>query len=146
MIQEILKIADIHASRIQMALYQLSKRLPFSGVKVQNFTDQDILLTELLVNRFAKLQDLLGAKIFPLFLIKVGENIDTLTMIDKLNLLEKLGIIESKDLWMDMRKARNAASHEYPDEYALMAEYLNNIVVFTSKLLEILKKIREKII
>lgn len=141
MMQEILKIADIHANRIKMALEELCDRLPFSAEKVENFTNQDILLTELLVNRFAKLQDLMGAKIFPLFLTKVGENIDGLTMIDKLNLLERLNIIESVELWIDMRKARNSASHEYPDEFVLIAEHLNDVVFFVPKLLEILEKI-----
>lgn len=121
MIHELIKIADIHANRVQMAMDKLSNVIPFDAEIVKNFSENDLLLTDLLVYRFGKLQDILGTKLIPAFLIRTGENVESLTMIDKINLLEKLGIIESADLWTDMRRARNHASHEYPNELALTA-------------------------
>lgn len=142
---ELLKIADIHRDRIKMAIDKLSTNLPFTSSKVQSLSEQEILLTELIVSRFGKLQDLLGNKIFNSYLILHDENIDKLTMLDKLHKLEKFDIIENSDLWREMRIIRNNATHEYPDNPELAATSLNQLIEYTPKLLEILEKIRSKL-
>jgi hypothetical protein len=139
---EILKIAEIHADRIHMALNDLHHQCPFDQEKIRERSKQDLLLTELLVNRFGKLQDLLGKKIIDEFLILKGEFIDDLTMLDKIHQLERWNIIEDTEVWKAMRDARNHATHEYPDHPELTAEHLNTIIALAPKLLEILNKIK----
>lgn len=143
---EFLKIADIHEQRIKMAIDKLSANLPFTSAKMHTLSEQEILLTELIVSRFGKLQDLLGNKIFDGYLMLNEENVDKLTMLDKLHKLEKFDIIENSDLWKEMRQVRNNATHEYPDNPELAATSLNKLIELAPKLLEILEKIRSKIL
>lgn len=145
-IDEMLKIADIHANRINMALNKLSATLPFTAEKVQSFTEQELLWTDLLVNRFAKLQDFLGIKLINYFLTYVGEFIDGLTMIDKINVLERLHIIKDAKTWQHMRTVGNHVSHEYPDNPELKATYLNDLVRLSPELLQILINIKNKLL
>lgn len=144
-LNEMIKVADIHAQRMHIALGKLAGLVPFDAEKVRVFTEQDILLTDLLVNRFGKLQDFLGTKLIHAFLLSVGEVIDHLTMIDKINLLERLRIIDTADLWKEMRKARNHATHEYPDDPHLTAESLNHIMLLSPHLLNILENLKRAI-
>lgn len=144
-LHEIIKIADIHANRIKMALNELQHHLPFEAIKISSFTERDLLLTDLLVNRFGKLHDLLGNKIIDEFLITYEEYADNLTMLDKIHKLERLEIIEDSELWKEMRRARNHAAHEYPDHPELTAEHLNQIIKLSPKLLAILDNIKNRI-
>ncbi len=116
--------------------------LPFDQTKIINLEKQNLLLIELLVSRVGQLQDLLGAKIIDAFLQEHAENIDGLTMLDKIHKLERLEIIDDAEIWKDMRQARNHAAHEYPDHPELTADYLNQLVMLTPKLLDILNRIK----
>lgn len=144
-ISEIIKIADIHQNRIQMAINGLQHYLPFTANKITTLAERELLLTELLVARFGKLQDLLGNKIINTFLVLQEEYSDNLTMLDKINKLERLGIIENAQDWKQMRSIRNHAAHEYPDNPELTAGYLNEIVKLTPKLLTILENLKIKL-
>lgn len=141
---EMIKIADIHAYRIKLALNELQTIVPFDQHKVIAFTTQQLLLIELLVSRFAKLQDFLGKKLINEFFALKEEMVDDLTMLDKINKLERLGIIESAELWKEMRDARNHIAHEYPDHPELTALYLNKIFYLAPKLLNFFDTIKKK--
>lgn len=145
-LNEIIKIADIHVKRINLALDKLRYCLPFDGSKVDTFSEQELLLTDLLVNRFGKLQDLIGQKIIDKLLILNEELIDNMTMLDKIHKLERLNIIENADLWKEIRQVRNQVAHEYPDHPELVAEYLNKIIQLAPKLINILSNIKARII
>lgn len=142
--QEMIKIADIHANRIKLALNELQAIVPFDQNKVRNFNTQQLLLIELLVSRFAKLQDFLGKKLINEFFTIKEEIIDDLTMLDKINKLERLGIIENVELWKEMRDARNHIAHEYPDHPELTALYLNKVFNLAPKLLKFFDAIKNK--
>jgi hypothetical protein len=142
---ELIKIADIHADRIFFAIDKLRSIFPISAENVQKFSEQELLLIELLTSRFAKLQDFIGAKCIDAFLDSKAEMIAQMTMIDKINKLELLGVIETADLWFKMREVRNHLSHEYPDNYEIIAEFLNQVFVLAPKLLELLHNIKKKI-
>lgn len=144
-VEEIIKVADIHADKIRSSFDQLKNIFPLNEDKASNIEDQDQLLIERLVNRFGKLQDLVGSKLINEFLVLKREYADKLSMIDKLNKLERLEIIESVGLWDDMRKVRNQIAHEYPDEPALMAKYLNQVYDLTPKLLDIYNNLKERL-
>lgn len=129
-----IEICNIHKERIQMAYELLNQKFPFTSDKIEHLNQLELGMSEMLINRFSKLQDTIGEKIFPNVLILLGEDIYQKTPIDRLNMLEKLGIIEDANEWQDYRTARNAATHEYPDNLNRMAENLNHIMTLSQKL------------
>ena len=142
-INEMIKIATIHVEKIQLALKNIEDSFPINGSKITDLSEKEMLFIELLINRFAKLQDYLGRTLINEFLKKTKDYEDQMTMIDKINKIEKLGIIESSELWDDMRKARNHIAHEYPDYPELSAMYLNQIFTMAPALIGVFEKIRE---
>lgn len=144
-LEEILKIAEIHRSRIEMSVNDLENIFPLDEKQINNLNKEQLLLLELLTSRFAKLQDLIGKKIIDEFLLSKGELIDKDTMIDKINKLERMEIIEDAQIWQRMRDVRNRISHEYPDHPELTAMYLNRLFDLTPQLLAILNRIKESL-
>lgn len=142
-LNEFLKIADIHVDRINFALRKLNKTFPLQENEIVDLDENDIPLFELLVSRFAKLQDFIGRKIIDEYLQTQGEYSEEHTMLDKLNLLEKFGIIESVQEWQKMREVRNHLTHEYPDHPELTAKYLNQLFELTPKLILIFERIKK---
>ncbi|MES2215349.1 MAG: hypothetical protein V4485_04990 [Pseudomonadota bacterium] len=144
-IQEVMKIATIHAGRIKDAMSDLQEIFPITQDKILRLNKEEFLLIELLTNRFAKLQDFMGAKVFDAFFRVVGEDADRMTLIDKVNKLEKLRIIENADIWSDFRELRNHLSHEYPDDPASTTKYLNEVYSLAPALLKCLDSIKERL-
>ncbi len=126
---------------MQYAITKLSPKFPLSGEQIEKLTNEEIETFELFTSRFAKLQDFMGAKLYPLFLKISEEDPETMTFIDQLNKLEKLGIIDSAEEWKLMRNSRNHLSHEYPDHPELMAINLNTAYALVPKLINYLTKI-----
>lgn len=137
----VLGTAQIHVVRLNFAMKKLKGKLPMTAEKVKTLKNNDILLWELLTNRFAKLQDLIGNKLFNLFLEASGENIENWTMIDKVNKLEKLEIIENSNFWTSLRLLRNHLAHEYPEHPEITAKYLNQTVTAVPELIRCLEKL-----
>ena len=145
-LSEIMKIADVHASRIEYSIKSLKNIFPVVPEHIENFSEKNFLLIELLINRFAKLQDFLGTKVIDIFLEASGElTTNSLTMIDKINKMEALGIIENSRIWFEMREIRNHLAHEYPEHPENTAKYLNLVFIMAPKLLDFYYKIKHKI-
>lgn len=142
-LNEFLKIADIHVDRINFALRKLNKTFPLQENEIVDIDENDIPLFELLVSRFAKLQDFIGRKIIDEYLQTQGEYAEEYTMLDKLNLLEKFGIIESVQEWQKMREVRNHLTHEYPDHPEFTLKYMNQLYDLTPKLILIFERIKK---
>ena len=146
---EILKreqeVCNVHADRIKKALVAIEEIAPLSVAKIQNMDTNELGATELLTGRFAKLQDAIGEKIFPLILTNIGEDIKGKSFIDRLNLLEKLGYVDNAGHWFDYRNARNAVSHEYPDSPDLMLKNLTEILSLAKELLSYWENLDQKI-
>lgn len=141
---EILEIADIHEKRIVTALKKLHQLFPIDASKLQVLDEDNLVWIDFLINRFGKLQDLIGSKLIDIFLDLYKEPSLQATMLEKLSKLERLGIL-SLDTWVKMRDARNHVSHEYPNEPSLTAFYLNQVVELTPQLLSLYHKLRQKI-
>ena len=124
----------IHASRIQQSLAEIHTILPLTAEKLTNMSTYELAITELLTGRFAKLQDAMGEKIFPLILLNLGEDIQGKSFIDRLHMLEKLGYMDNAQYWFVYRKARNAAAHEYPDNPEMMVKNLKDIIGLAEEL------------
>ncbi len=109
-------ICDIHANRLSMALKHMKRLSPLTLEKFETLKDEDFGFLELMSSRFAKLQDIIGRKVFPLLLEVLGKSEERDTFIDILNKLEKLEIIPERSFWDQFRKVRNEIAHEYPDD------------------------------
>lgn len=143
-IEDLINVADIHASRIKLAIEGSRKLFPLSKDKIEELLDTHLMCLELLTSRFAKLQDYIGNKLSTELLKLTGDYSETMTMIDKINSLERLGVIANSQDWQKMREVRNHISHEYPNEPALTAKYLNQTYELAFILLKILENIKQK--
>ncbi len=146
LLKQHLKIADIHVLRINSAIAKAGGFFPCDADDVSSLSYDAIASLELLTNRFAKLQDLIGHKIFPLVVsISMDEDVERKTFIDILHDLEKLEFIESRKFWDEMKKARNKVSHEYPDDPEATAKELNICYEAAQKLLLFYAEFKESI-
>lgn len=144
-IPEILEVADIHQQRILLAQEKIGSLFPFDAENVKKINEDALAWIDLWINRFGKLQDIIGSKLIDSFLALHQEPTASLTMIDKLNKLERLGVIKV-ELWSKMKDARNHVAHEYPNEPALTAFYLNEIAELTPELLKLYQTLKNKIL
>ena len=141
-ITEIIKTCDRHADRLNWAMVQLQPHIPFTEASLKNLNDIDIAILDQFSTRFGKLQDLMGAKLFPLVLDITKEPGDLKAFIDKLYRLEKIGAIDSAEDWLLLREARNNFSHDYPDDQGLQVALLNKAYDLAKQLLKILNDIK----
>ncbi|RMG32761.1 MAG: hypothetical protein D6720_12720 [Gammaproteobacteria bacterium] len=87
--------------------------------------DNDVDLSERVdafVARFGRLQDTVGDKLLPAWLLAHGEK--TRTFIDNLDRAERIGLIEDAQAWLDMRRLRNQMIHEYVEDPQVLASAL----------------------
>lgn len=141
---ELLKTSDVHCLRIIESLDNLKGIYPVNESVLNKLSKDQMLWIELLISRFSKLQDFLGAKLIDSFLDSLQEKTDGLAMLDKIHKLEKLGVIESSEDWREMRELRNHLSHEYPDHPEIMASFINDLFELTPKLLQLYDNIKSK--
>lgn len=135
---ETLKICQRHADRLQWSTQAVKKHLPFTVDSLERLPDIEVAILDQFTMRFSKLQDVMGAKLFPAVLELGKEQGDLDVFVDKLNRLEKIGAIPSAEQWLMLREMRNAFSHEYPDDPEMQAAILNKAFSLASELLAIL--------
>jgi hypothetical protein len=88
---------------------------------------KDVALFETLAamnERFAKLQDTLGAAMRHAYLLS-GEPGDT--FLKMLAFYEKIGILDALADWQLCRATRNLAAHAYETDYGAIAEHFNTL-------------------
>lgn len=88
--------------------------------------------------RLSKLQDVIGARLFPGILDFLEEPFETRPMLDKLNRLEKLGFLESVERWQYWREICNRFTHDYPDDPERNAVNLNLAIAAATELLALM--------
>lgn len=137
-LQSALGIASLHRARLQAALAYLGHRLPHNGADVLALQYDDIASVELLLSRFAKLQDILGSRLFRLALELTAEPLaPNATFLDTLQRLEKIGAIPSAAGWRVLREIRNELAHDYPDDAEATAASLAEVVAAIPDLLAV---------
>ncbi len=113
MIKEVIEKVNLHKKRLKSALIEIKS---WEELDQEIFEDFEKIKTiDSFIYRFIKLQDLMGEKLFKLFLDEIGEYKDSMSLIDILDKLEKFGIISKASQWMEYRKLRNKLIHEYPN-------------------------------
>lgn len=101
--------------------------MPLNVKSIQKLTEDEIEHIDQYLYRFAKLQDVIGEKLFLSFLSFLGENTEKKSFIDIFSRLGQLGVIRGYDKWIQLLLIKNELSHEYEDEPAANAEKLNRI-------------------
>lgn len=113
MINDILEKVNLHRKRAKSALTEITA---WSYLGCDVFEDFEKIKTiDTFIYRFIKLQDMMGEKLFKVFLDEIGEYKDSMSLVDILDKLEKFEIIEDALKWMEYRKLRNKLTHEYPN-------------------------------
>jgi len=139
--QAALEVCKRHADRMAWAMSQLSNKFPLTADALGALSNTELAVLDQFSTRFAKLQDAMGAKLFPAVLELTKEPGQLTVFIDKLNRLEKLGAIESVDQWLKLREMRNEFSHDYPDDLELQSATLNKAYKLASELLAVMRRI-----
>ncbi len=136
-----LKEANLHIERLKEILEYLKNFYPLD---IDSFEDINRDKLDAFVFRFAKLQDLLGAKIFREFLEAVNFPTINKDFLSLLKELEKEGIINI-DKWAEFRNVRNAIAHDYPYDMSEKVDAINYLIQNIEYLFETTKKIEDKI-
>jgi hypothetical protein len=144
-IKSLIEIAKQHRHRLLYVISHLTELFPLTAEKVANLTDKEFIYVDLLVSRFCRLQDFMGAKFINLILDELDEFSDSMTIIDKLNKLEKFRLIKDARLWREIRNLRNHLIHEYPNHPERLALYLNEAYKLSFELLEVLDNLLTKL-
>lgn len=127
-----------HAHHMAHAKSAIAPTLPLTATALSQLNDEAVQDWDQFVLRFTKLQDTLGARVFPALLEHLQEPYEDRPMIDKLHRLEKLGYLPKLDDWQALRVIRNRFAHDYPEDDALKAAYLNEAISAVPVLLALL--------
>jgi hypothetical protein len=127
-----------HAHHMAHAMSSIAPTLPLTANALTQLNDEAVQDWDQFVLRFTKLQDTLGARLFPALLEYLQEPYEDRPMIDKLHRLEKLGYLPKLDDWQALRVIRNRFAHDYPEDDALKAAYLNEAISAVPLLLALL--------
>lgn len=145
-LEDHIKIATIHAKRLQYGLKQIQSINTYTAEYFEKLDELSIAMIDSTILRFIKLQDTIGASIFPSILeLTEPVTITDLTFIDKLNKLEKLGYLDNAQWWQNLRKLRNDLTHDYPNTYQLLAHYFQEFIIKTPELLAYWKELEKKV-
>ncbi len=115
---------EIHFKRMEFARSKVEGVIPLTTENYYKIEDEAVSFIDQYIFRFSKLQDVIGARLFPLTLEALAESVGGKPFIDILNRLEKLEVIDSTLSWIQLRKIRNDVTHEYP---ALISEKIEGI-------------------
>lgn len=121
----IVGICQAHEERLNWATNTLAHLFPLTAEKLEKLTPMDLAVLDQFIVRFSKLQDVMGAKLFPAILDLTREPGELSAFIDKLNRLEKIGALVSVEEWLKLREMRNQFAHDYPDDKQIQASLLN---------------------
>ena len=117
-----------HLHHLQHALDALLPYLPVTPAFISCMDDERVQDWDQFILRFTKLQDAMGASLYPSLLAYLQEPYETRPMLDKLHRLEQLGFLDSTEDWFQIRAIRNRFAHDYPEDDALKSAYLNEAV------------------
>lgn len=117
-----------HLHHLKHALLDLAPLLPVMPTAIADMDDEIVQDWDQFILRFTKLQDAMGARLYPALLDYLQEPYQERPMLDKLHRLESLSYLSSVDEWNALRAIRNTFAHDYPQDDALKAAYLNEAV------------------
>ena len=135
-----LKEAFLHIDRLEEILAYLKKYYPLDIDTLEKVSPDKL---DAFAFRFAKLQDLLGAKIFREYLEELNFSTQDKNFLMLLKELDKEGIIDI-DKWAEFRSVRNSISHDYPYEEDEKIEAINYLIENIDYLFRVVNNIKER--
>lgn len=144
-LKQVLKECEIHGVRILQAQKACSRFFPLAPTSSHTLNEDQVRIVDQLVYRFTKLQDTMGAKLFPLLIEMFYDTNPLLTFLDMLNNLEKRTILTSTEQWLRLREVRNQIAHEYESDPDNATEYLNQVYVESETLVNIMNHVTTKV-
>jgi hypothetical protein len=138
-----IKTADMHANRMRLAYSEIAYLLPLTDAEGLDY--KVLADLEFFTNRFAKLQDHIGGRIFPVVLVLLGENIQGLSMLEQLHILAKRQIIPCVETWLLVRQSRNSLAHDYPTDPEVTVQHLNCVIEHSLWILDFWNELRMKL-
>jgi len=120
---------EAHILRIEGAAVRLESCFPLSAESFKGLSDDQVAVLDQFIYRFTKLQDAVGARLFPALAVLVIGDDEPRPFLDTLNRLEKAGALESLETWQTLRALRNSLAHEYPESVDQCSDTLN--ILFT---------------
>lgn len=108
-------------------------------------TKNDRRLLDQFAYRYTRLQDDMGARLMPMVLLALGEEIATMPVLDRLDRLEQLGWVPSAEEWVELRRTRNEFTHDYPETTKKKFERLQLALAAAEKVMAILEIMNQKI-
>jgi hypothetical protein len=127
-----IKVCDKHVAMMNAAITDTKQLFPISVKVLKGLSNTSLYPLETLIARFAKLQDTIAQKIFPLIIkLFLEKDPDKESFANIVNTMEKIGALESKNLWNRFRDTRNSITHDYPDQPERTCEELN-LCMYTS--------------
>lgn len=104
-----------HVDALHDALGDLGQSR-LDAVDLERLSKEERRLLDQFAYRYTRLQDDMGARLFPAALRALGEDVGPMPMLDRLARLEQLGWLQSAEEWLELRRIRNEFTHEYPEE------------------------------
>lgn len=132
--QAILRECAAHEKRLSQAKGRCAGFFPLTPHSYDSLSDDQVEHVDQMVYRFTKLQDALGAKLFPAILSVLREDAASLTVFDMLSELEKAGAVTDAAEWASMRETRNELAHDNQDDPEDGSRYLNDLYAAVEKL------------
>lgn len=139
-----LEESQVHIGRLRDVLASLKELYPLTTEKFLSLSLADKDRLDALAFRFAKLQDLLGTKIFREYLTVLQYPVEDKNFLEILKELDKENIVDI-DLWSEFRGVRNAISHDYPLEDDDKVEAINYLIDHIEELMQVAYNIKEKL-
>jgi hypothetical protein len=133
-----------HRDALRDALNDL-RVLKLTAAELEQLTKDDRRLLDQFAYRYTRLQDDMGARLFPAVLRALGEDIAAMPVLDRLIRLEQLGWLPSADEWSELRRIRNEFAHDYPETTAQRFERLQLALSAAEKLMKVLDFVDGKI-
>ena len=132
----------VHINRLRDVHHHLKQLYPLTTQKLHELSSSEKDQLDVLAFRFAKLQDLLGTKIFREYLAVLQYPVEDKNFLELLKELDKEKILDI-DLWSEFRGVRNAISHDYPSEEDEKVEAINYLIEHIEELIDITESIKE---
>ena len=139
-LSQVFDACKLHIQRMNFANSKVQSFLPLTRDNYYELDEETISFIDQFIFRFSKLQDLMGARLFPSILELLAEPVYDKAFIDILNRLEKLHVIESATEWVELRNIRNDIAHEYPASLLERIEGINVLFNNWGKLEQIVEK------
>ncbi len=139
MTDDIIDKINLHKSRATQALLEIKSWQDIDSEIFEEF--EKVKVVDTFIYRFIKLQEMMGEKLFKVFLDEIGEYKDNMSLLDLLDKLERFDIIDQASDWMEYRKLRNKLTHEYPNNKDDVVEGIKLAIEVFDKIETILSNI-----